>query len=317
MYDMLPVAAFAAVALGILGVASMIGFSKTKIEERLDTLRNPAKRGESVLKTPGGGAKEGVFALLRKASPALSKPLQPKTAKEAGKLKAKLSHAGFRSEHASSMFSSMKVMCGLFGLAIGGGLMMVLTGISVSTLLRTVFCGALWFYLPEILLYFFAKRRKEKIFLALPDCLDLMVVCVEAGLALDQAMRKVATEMTKSNPIMSYEFQLCNMQLQWGRSREEVLTDLGERNGVDDLKSLAAIIIQADKFGSSIAHALRVQSDAMRVKRRQIAEEKAAKTAVKLIFPLVIFIFPGIFVVLVGPAAITMVNEMLPAFQNR
>jgi tight adherence protein C len=102
------------------------------------------------------------------------------------------------------------------------------------------------------------------------------------------------------------------MQFQMGRTRSEVLRELGQRNGVDDLKALSAIIIQADKFGSSIAKALRVQSDSMRTRRRQLAEEKAAKTAVKLIFPLVLFIFPGIFVILVGPAAITMINEMLP-----
>jgi tight adherence protein C len=105
---------------------------------------------------------------------------------------------------------------------------------------------------------------------------------------------------------------LCNFQLQMGRPRTEVLHELGTRTGVDDLRALSAILIQADKFGSSIAQALRVQSDSMRVRRRQLAEEKAAKTAVKLIFPLVIFIFPAIFVVLVGPAAITMVNEMFP-----
>jgi tight adherence protein C len=165
-------------------------------------------------------------------------------------------------------------------------------------------------------LAFIAKKRKEKIFLSLPDALDLMVVCVEAGLGLDQAMRKVAEELRESKPTIAYEFDICNKQLQWGRAREEVLVDLGDRSGVDDLKALASIIVQADRFGSSIGQALRVQSDSMRVRRRQIAEEKAAKTAVKLIFPLVLFIFPGIFVVLVGPAAITMVNEMLPAFKK-
>jgi tight adherence protein C len=129
-------------------------------------------------------------------------------------------------------------------------------------------------------------------------------------------MRKVAEELRDSNPTIAFEFDVCNKQLQWGRPREEVLTDLGDRSGVDDLKALASIIIQADRFGSSIGQALRVQSDSMRTRRRQIAEEKAAKTAVKLIFPLVLFIFPGIFVVLVGPAAITMINEMLPAFKR-
>ena len=143
-----------------------------------------------------------------------------------------------------------------------------------------------------------------------------MVVCVEAGLGLDAAMRKVAEEMKKSFPIIAEEFGICNLHLQMGRTRAEVLKDLGERNGVDDLSSLSSILIQADKFGSSIAQALRVQSDSMRVRRRQIAEEKAAKTAVKLIFPLVMFIFPGIFVVLVGPAAITMVREMFPAMSG-
>jgi len=109
------------------------------------------------------------------------------------------------------------------------------------------------------------------------------------------------------------EFQLANLQLQMGRPRREVLHDLGVRTGVDDVRSLAAILIQADRFGSSIAQALRVQSDSMRTRRKQIAEEKAAKTAVQMIFPLVLFIFPGIFVVLVGPAAISMVNQLLTA----
>jgi tight adherence protein C len=146
----------------------------------------------------------------------------------------------------------------------------------------------------------------------LPDVLDLLVVCVVAGLGLDQAMRRVSEEMKKSCKILSDEFNLCNFHLQMGKARNEVLQDLGARTGVDDLRSLAAILIQADKFGSSIAQALRVQSDSMRTRRRQLAEEKAAKTAVKLIFPLVLFIFPAIFVVLVGPAAITIVNEMFP-----
>ena len=156
------------------------------------------------------------------------------------------------------------------------------------------------------------RSRKQAIFLALPDALDLMVVCVEAGLGLDQAMRKVAEEMKTAYRVLAEEFALCNFQLQMGRPRAEVLHELGARTGVPDLRALAGVLIQADKFGSSVAQALRVQSDSMRIRRRQLAEEKAAKTAVKLIFPLVLFIFPGIFVVLVGPAAITMVREMFP-----
>jgi len=172
------------------------------------------------------------------------------------------------------------------------------------------------FFLPDLLLALLGRHRKQSLFLGLPDALDLMVVCVEAGLGLDQAMRKVAEEMKKSYRVVADEFRLCNLQLQMGRSRHEALQELGQRSGVDDLRSLASILVQADKFGSSIAQALRVQSDSMRTRRRQIAEEKAAKTAVKLIFPLVLFIFPGIFVVLVGPAAISMYREMFTAMNG-
>ena len=186
-------------------------------------------------------------------------------------------------------------------------------GFTIGAFIRTIACAGILFYLPSAVLWYLAKKRKEAIFLGLPDALDLMVVCVEAGLGLDQAMRKVAEEMRKSHRTIADEFGLCNLQLQVGRARNQVLQELGIRSGVDDLKSLASILIQADRFGSSIAQALRVQSDSMRTRRRQIAEEKAAKTAVKLIFPLVLFIFPGIFVVLVGPAAITMVRDMFPA----
>ena len=169
---------------------------------------------------------------------------------------------------------------------------------------------------PAIVLWYLRSKRQEEIFLSLPDALDLLVVCVESGLGLDAAMRKVCEEMKDHAKTICEEFSLANFQLQMGRPRREVLHDLGVRTGVDDVRSLAAILIQADRFGSSIAQALRVQSDSMRTRRRQLAEEKASKTAVKLIFPLVIFIFPGIFVVLVGPAAITMIREMFPKMQG-
>lgn len=191
--------------------------------------------------------------------------------------------------------------------------MLSMHGMNQKAMVQTVLISGGLFYLPDMVLWFIRKSRKDAIFLGLPDALDLMVVCVESGLGLDQAMRKVSDEMKKSQRVISDEFALSNFQLQMGRTRSEVLHELGTRTGVDDVRSLAAILIQADKFGSSIAQALRTQSDSMRVRRRQLAEERAAKTAVKLIFPLVIFIFPGIFVVLVGPAAITMVREMFPA----
>jgi tight adherence protein C len=203
----------------------------------------------------------------------------------------------------------------LLGFFASGGSMLYLKGVTTEALMYTVGISGILFYLPDVVVWFRKKSRQDCIFYGLPDALDLMVVCVEAGLGLDQAMRKVAEEMQKSYAVLSEEFRLSNLQLQMGSARNTVLHELGQRTGVDDLKALAAILIQADKFGSSVAQALRVQSDSMRTRRSQMAEEKAAKTAVKLIFPLVIFIFPAIFVVLVGPAAITMINEMFPAMQ--
>jgi tight adherence protein C len=251
--------------------------------------------------------------LLEKASPRMARPLQPKNEAEVGKLRAKLNYAGFRGEAAPSIFLGFKTICLAVGFFAGGGAMWFTKGANTEALLYTIGIAGCAFYVPDIVVYFFKKSRQDNIFFGLPDALDLMVVCVEAGLGLDQAMRKVSEEMKKTYAVIAEEFGLCNLQLQMGRARNEVLHELGARTGVDDLKALAAILIQADKFGSSVAQALRVQSDSMRTRRRQMAEEKAAKTAVKLIFPLVLFIFPAIFIVLVGPAAITMINEMFPA----
>ncbi len=309
--QMLPFAAFAAIAAMAWFLADLIFFRKSRTEQRLDRMK--AGRPGNVKAASSG---EGFTKILKGASPALARPLQPKSAKEQGKLHAKLNHAGYRSDEAAVVFLGLKFICAAIGLLIGGGASIYLNGLTGTALIRTAMATGVFFFAPEIILSLKARKRKEKIFLSLPDALDLLTVCVEAGLGLDQAMRKVADEMEKSAPILSHEFAICNMQVQMGHPRDEVFKELGARNGVDDLKTLASVIIQTDKFGSSIAKALRVQSEAMRVQRRQIAEEKAAKTAVKLIFPLVIFIFPGIFVVLVGPAAITMVNEMLPAFQK-
>ena len=228
-----------------------------------------------------------------------------------GQLREKLVNAGFRRESAPVVFKGMQFILAGIGMVIGGGYGFFSEGLSQGLLMKLAGGVVIGYMLPNLLLGQVAKRRKEKIFLGLPDALDLMVVCVEAGLGMDQALRKVAEEMNKSHKEIGEEFSIANQQLQFGRTRAEVLQALGFRSGVDDLKQLASILVQADKFGSSIATALRVQSDSMRTKRRQIAEEKAAKTAVKMIFPLVLFIFPGIFVVLVGPAGINMYRNML------
>ena len=318
MMEMLvPLAVFVAVAALAWWLVDLFSAHSPRAEERLDELKNPIIRRRSNELVSAKKNQNQMSRVLAKAAPALAKPLQPKTGAEESKLKARLVQAGFRHESHPSIFLGLKFAGLVFGLFVGGGILIFTTGFSQGSLMKSGCIAGLFFYLPDIVVWFVGKGRRDAIFLGLPDALDLMVVCVEAGLGLDQAMRKVAEEMKRSCRVVSEEFSLCNFQLQMGRPRNDVLHELGARSGVDDLRSLAAILIQADKFGSSIAQALRVQSDAMRTRRRQLAEEKAAKTAVKLIFPLVIFIFPAIFVVLVGPAAITMVNEMFPVMAGQ
>ncbi len=305
----IPVAIFFAFGALTWLVLSFFVERDDRAEQRLQELSDPRKKPDDkeAKKT------EAIARVLEKASPALAKPLTPKDEKEMGKLKQTLVEAGFRTDGAPMVYLSIRAICALVFLFLGGGISLFFYGFTSAAAIRGFVIAALGFFAPTLILGQMVKRRKQQIFSGLPDALDLLVVCVEAGLGLDQAMRRVAHEMQKTYRIIADEFSLCNLQLQMGRARNQVLTDLGSRTGVDDLRSLASILIQADKFGSSIANALRVQSDAMRIKRQQIAEEKAAKTAVKLIFPLVLFIFPGIFVVLVGPAGIQMAREMFPA----
>jgi tight adherence protein C len=311
-----PVAAAVCVSIVAYLVTTRLNGDDTPIAEaRLEELRKPRRRADlqedHEQEEKQKKKSEALANVLERATNPLASTVRPKNERELGKLRERLMHAGFRRETAPVMFKGLQLIMAGIGLLIGGVVGLVTVGLEVSLLIRVVIGGGVAYFVPEFILGFLAKKRKEAVFLSLPDALDLMVVCVEAGLGLDQAMRKVADELKTSYKEISEEFGLANTQLQLGRARQEVLQALGYRSGVDDLRQLASILIQADKFGSSIGQALRVQSDSMRVKRRQIAEEKAAQTAVKLIFPLVLFIFPGIFVVLVGPAAITMINNLL------
>lgn len=299
-----------AVAWVIIGRIS--GEDKPRAEARLDMMRN--RRSGSPLDEDSYDKtrrkNEALAAVLERATQPLAETVSGNK-KAMGQLREKLVNAGFRRESTPVVFKGIQLIITGAGLFLGGVFGMLADGFSQGLVLKAAAGIVIGFMLPKLILDFLVKRRKEKIFLGMPDALDLMVVCVEAGLGMDQALRKVAEEMLKSHKEIGEEFGIANQQLQFGRSRAEVLQALGFRSGVDDLKQLSAILIQADKFGSSIAAALRVQSDSMRVKRRQIAEEKAAKTAVKMIFPLVLFIFPGIFVVLVGPAGISMYRNLL------
>ena len=299
--QILPYLIFASITSIVMVVASLMNDKKKKTDQRLEELKNPMSR-------KGVKKEETVF---QKAAPTLSKALQPKTETEQSELKIRLSNAGFHSPNAITFYLAIKFVALMTGLLLGAGYGIPKYGMTQSGLFAIIIGGGLGFYIPEMGLWLMKRSRQEKIFLSMPDALDLLVVCVEAGLGLDQGMRRVSEELMDTHPELCSEINMAIFQTQMGRPRREVLHDLGVRTGVDDMRALAAILIQADKFGSSIAQALRVQSDSMRVKRMQMAEEKAAQTAVKMIFPLVLFIFPGIFVVLVGPAAIMMIDGLL------
>lgn len=304
-----PLSVFLAIALGAWGALSALAERRGRASDRIDRLirdarQRPARVSELTRK------QDRIQAIVNKAAPRLAKPLQGKE-EELGQLRLKLLNAGFRGDQAVQIFLAAKFLLLILCLALAIPGIYASHGFGRDGITRILLAGAAGFYLPGLYVALRRRKRMEEIFLGLPDALDLMVVCVEAGLGLDSAMRRVTSELAAASPCLCEEFAIANFQMQMGRPRRDVLHDLGRRTGVSDLRSLAAILIQAERFGSSIATALRVQSDSMRIRRRQLAEERAAKTAVQLIFPLVLFIFPGIFVVLVGPAGIQISNTLM------
>ena len=305
---LLPFAAVLAAVCLTLGVAGLMQRGRSRSEERLEELKDPRRRekGDRSLT----GAKTGLAGAVERAAPKMSKALAPKTEEEQGKLRMRLHHAGKHSAAAPQVFLAIKLAVSLGALALGSGYGFANYGMNLNGAMALIFIGGLGFYIPDLVLALMIKSRKDQIFLGMPDSLDLLVVCVEAGLGLDAGMRKVAEELADAHPAVCEELDLCNAQLQLGRPRRTVLHDLGVRTGVDDMRTLAGTMIQAERFGSSVGKALRTQSEAMRTKRRQLAEERAQQTAVKLIFPLVLFIFPGIFVVLIGPAALMIIDGL-------
>jgi len=219
-------------------------------------------------------------------------------------LQKRLLQAGIYSERAISIFFGVKL-----------GLLLVIPLVvlffwwghsSQRGFLIAGFIGLfiLGYVLPDIILDNLVKTRQKKIKEALPDALDLMVVCVEAGQGLNAAIKRVSDDLMESSPIIAREMLMVNLEIMAGLEREQALRNLGERTGVDELISLCNILIQSDRFGTSIGQALRTQSDFMRTTRRKKLEELAAKTPVKLVFPLLLFIFPAIMVVVLGPAMI-------------
>jgi tight adherence protein C len=233
--------------------------------------------------------------------------------------RARFMHAGFRSSAAPTIYFATKTVLALmlpaiFLLSTGIGRLELSASGAAFTLLLLATLG---YYLPNIILARLIASRQRELFENFPDAIDLMTVCVEAGLGLDAALAKVGEEMKISSQVLAEEIHLVGLELRAGASREKALRNLALRTGVEEIEALVAMLIQADRFGTSTANSLRVYSDMLRTKRRLRAEEAAAKIALKLLFPLIFFIFPSLMVVLLGPAFISIYRSILPALSGQ
>ncbi|MGW8282891.1 MAG: type II secretion system F family protein [Gemmatimonadota bacterium] len=227
---------------------------------------------------------------------------------DVGPIREKLLTAGFRSPRAVPIYFALRII----SLVAGALLIAVFApALSLSGTRLLIWIGAAaaagWI-LPSGILSRKVRMRQKELQKALPDTLDMLVVCVEAGLGLNQAIVRVSDEVEHISEAMSEELQIVNLEIRAGTPREEALRHLGTRTGLKDIQGLVAMLIQTDRFGTSIAQALRVHSDDLRVKRRQRAEEAAAKTTIKLVIPLAVFVFPAMFVVILGPAALSIME---------
>ncbi len=240
----------------------------------------------------------------------------PASPKDVTVMQRRLIRAGYRNPAALRYFYGAKMLLALT-LPIFAGLLVAGSPSTADNKLLTVLGAAgLGFFAPNEFVRRKARRRQRQIRRGLPNALDLLVVCVESGLGLDQAIVQTAKDLERAHPEISEEFALVNLELRAGKRRIEALRNLAERTEVEDLRKLTAVLIQADRFGTGIAQTLRAHSDYMRVQARQQAEEKAAKLGVKLVFPIFFCILPSLFVVTVGPIMVRVVRELLPMIQN-
>jgi tight adherence protein C len=224
--------------------------------------------------------------------------------KDAAAVRLRLLQAGYQSQAAVPVYLGLRLALPIAMAFSAVTILSVLGMASLMGLVAVIWFSALGYIAPSVFIGGRIRRRQKEMQKALPDALDLLVVCVEAGLGLNQALVRVSEEIERLSPVLSEQFALVNLEIRAGTPRDDAFRNMGERTGLDDLKSLMAMLIQTDRFGTSIAQALRVQADTLRTKRRQRAEEAAAKTTIKLVFPLVLFIFPAMFVVILGSAII-------------
>jgi tight adherence protein C len=307
MLLIITISTFVCITFGVIGLYWLISRPQSAATERL---RKMNELGTASTVAPISITQENTASDFaeRLASP-FSK-LAPPSAAEAHKLQKQLMQAGFRDSSAPVIYRAIQLatMIGLPGLvALACAVLARPIGSAFVYILFGFIAG---FMLPRYILGRMIRGRQQRVRWGLADALDLMVVSIEAGLGLNAAMMRVSEELKDVHPDISEEFEMANLEIRVGREREEALRNLAERTGVDDLRSLIAMLIQADRFGTSIARAVRVFSDSLRTKRRQRAEQAAQKAAVKLLLPLACFLFPTLFIAILGPAALQLMDTL-------
>lgn len=293
----------------VLGVAGVSGSQTRELRSRLEELRTGIEGHRELQERRRRQEKRERLETLLEA---VGERFAGDSARRMSDLQERLVHAGYRHPNAVTIFMGVRL---LLAAALGGGVLLgssVLQVGALNVMVLAAFAGVLGWMAPFIWLRVKRNRRQNEIQRALPDALDLLVVCVEAGLGLNQALMRVSDEMDRISPILADELTIVSLQIRAGTPRQEALKNLGERTGISDVRSLVGMLVQTDRFGTSIANALRVHAETLRDKRRQRAEEEAAKLSIKMLFPLVAFIFPAIFVVLLGPA----VFRLMEAFSG-
>ena len=309
MLIIIAISIFFCVSLGMLGVYWLLYKPQSAATERLRRLGGP---DGMAIPNPQG-------AVIADDSPAtdlaqrLANPLNkllPPSATEARRTQKLLMQAGYRSNEAPIIYRGIHV-ASMIGLPVLSAVINTYLANAFSTVVVGIIIAFITgFFMPPFFLKRKIKNRQRDLRWGLADALDLMVVSVEAGLGLNAAMLKVSTELKDVHMAVAAEFELANLEIRVGRDRDEALRNLAERTGVDDLRSLVAMLIKTDKFGTSIAKGLRVFSDSLRTKRRQRAEQEAQKAAVKLLFPLACFLFPTLFIAILGPAALNLIDVL-------
>ena len=295
------------IVFGIVLVLARL-FAGNAVQMRLDTLEV-----QKIDSGKAGRMNQRWLAHLISLTRPLAKLSLPEEGWEVSPIRIRFINAGWRKSSAPALFYAAKT-----GLALLLPLLayLLLRHGEHNLLLWLVLAAALGYYLPDFWLKHCLKERQREIFETFPDALDLMTVCVEAGLAMDAALARVAQEIGMKSEILAEELQLVTLELRAGSAKDKALRNLALRTGVEDVDALVTLLIQAERFGTSIAASLRVQSDQLRTKRRQRAEETAAKIALKLLFPLIFFIFPSLMVVLMGPAILQIYRVLLPAMRG-